>query len=225
MLFLVLAAIFFAGIHLGVAGTTWRDRAVAVLGEGAYRAVFSIVSLAAIVWLVMAYKDAPFVATWGILEWWKPIAMILMLPAFLLAVTGLTTSNPTIVGEEGRVARPPEGIVRVMRHPFVIGVGLWAVVHLIANGDLASFIFFGSLAVTALAGTVSIDAKRRRALGPAWLSFAAQTSIVPFAAIAAGRTRFKPDEIAAWQWVAAIITYGLFLGGHSYIFGVSPLPG
>jgi len=89
-----------------------------------------------------------------------------MLPAFLLAVIGLTTSNPTIVGEEGRVARPPEGIVRVTRHPFLIGVGLWAVVHLIANGDLASFIFFGSLAVTALAGTVSIDAKRRRALGP-----------------------------------------------------------
>jgi uncharacterized membrane protein len=40
-----------------------RDSAVAALGEGAYRAVFSIVSLAAIVWLVMAYKDAPYVAT------------------------------------------------------------------------------------------------------------------------------------------------------------------
>jgi len=34
-------------IHLGVAGTMWRDRAVAVLGEGAYRAVFSIASLPA----------------------------------------------------------------------------------------------------------------------------------------------------------------------------------
>jgi uncharacterized membrane protein len=113
--------------------------------------------------------------------WWKPVAIMLMLPAFLLAVTGLTTSNPTIVGEEGRVARPPEGVVRVTRHPFLIGVGLWAVVHLIANGDLASFIFFGSLAVTALAGTVSIDSKRRRALGPAWLSFAAQTSISKYA--------------------------------------------
>jgi uncharacterized membrane protein len=124
--------------------------------------VFSIVSLAAIVWLVMAYKDAPYVATWGILEWWKPIAMILMLPAVFLAVIGLTTPNPTSVGQEGRVARSPEGVVRVTRHPFLIGVGMWAVVHLIANGDVASFIFFGALAVTALAGTVSIDAKRRR---------------------------------------------------------------
>jgi NnrU protein len=65
MLSLVLGAICFAGIHLGVAGTTLRDRAIAALGEGAYRAVFSIVSLVAIVWLVMAYKNAPYVATWG----------------------------------------------------------------------------------------------------------------------------------------------------------------
>ena len=120
MLFLVLAAIFFAGIHLGVAGTTWRDRAVAALGEGAYRAVFSIASLAGIIWLVMAYRHAPYVTTWGVPVWWKPVAIILMLPAFLLAVTGLTTSNPTIVGEEGRVARPPEGIVRVTRHGGIV---------------------------------------------------------------------------------------------------------
>jgi uncharacterized membrane protein len=133
-----------------------RDSAIAALGQGTYRAVFSIVSLATIVWLVMAYKDAPYVATWGIPEWWKPIAIIVMLPAFLLAVIGLTTPNPTSVGQEGRVARSPEGIVRVTRHPFLIGVGLWAVVHLIANGDVGSLIFFGALAVTALAGTVSL---------------------------------------------------------------------
>ncbi len=102
---------------------------------------------------------------------------------------------------------------------------MWAMVHLLTNGDIASFIFFGSIAVTALVGTVSIDAKRRRALGFAWQSFAAQTYIVPFAAITAGRTRFKPDEVAAWQWIAAIITYVLFLGGHSHIFGVSPFSG
>ena len=224
MLSLVLAAIFFAGIHLGIAGTTLRDRAVAALGEVPYRAVFSIASLAGIVWLVMAYKHAPNVVTWGHPEWWKPIPIILMLPAFLLAVIGLTTPNPTIVGEEGRVERPPVGIVRVTRHPFLIGVGLWAVIHLIANGDVASFIFFGALAVTALAGTVSIDDKRRRRLGPAWQSFAAQTSVLPFAAIAAGRIRFKPAEIATWQWAAAIIAYALLLGGHSHIFGVSPFP-
>ena len=58
MLSLVLAAIFFAGIHLGVAGTTWRDRAVGALGENAYRAAFSIASLVGIIWLVTAYRHA-----------------------------------------------------------------------------------------------------------------------------------------------------------------------
>src|SRR5215831_10686815 len=91
MLSLLLAAIFFAGIHLGVAGTTWRDRAVAALGERAYRAAFSIASLVGIIWLVIAYRHAPYVTTWGVPVWWKPIAVILMLPAFLLAVIGLAT--------------------------------------------------------------------------------------------------------------------------------------
>ena len=72
-----------------------------------------------------------------------------------------------------------------------------------------------ALAVTALAGTVSIDGKRRRALGRGWQSFAA---------IAAGRTRFNPGEIAAWRWIAAVIAYALMLGGHSHIIGVSPFP-
>jgi uncharacterized membrane protein len=224
MLSLILAAIFFAGIHLGIAGTTLRDRALGALGLGGYRALFSIASLLGIIWLATAYKHAPYIATWGVPQWWKPIAIILMLPAFLLAVMGLRTPNPTAVGMEGLAARSPEGIVRVTRDPLLIGIGLWALVHLVANGDVASFIFFGALAVTALAGTVSIDAKRRRALGPSWQSFAAQTSIIPFAAIAAGRTRFKPGEIAAWRWATAVILYALFLGGHAHIFGVSPFP-
>jgi uncharacterized membrane protein len=79
-------------------------------------------------------------------------------------------------------------------------------------------------AIVALAGTVSIDAKRRRLLGGAWESFAAQTSIVPFAAIAAGRNRFVPREIGWWRWVIALLAYVLMLGGHAPVVGVSPFP-
>ena len=142
MLSLLLAAIFFAGIHLGVAGTTMRDRAVAALGQNSYRIIFSIASVFGLVWLVMAYNRAPYVVTWGMLEWWKPFAIILMLPTALLVVIGLTTPNPTSVAQEGRLAEAPQGIVRVTRHPFLTGVGLWALVHLIGNGDAASLVFF-----------------------------------------------------------------------------------
>ncbi len=224
MLSLLLAAIFFAGIHLGVAGTTIRDRAIAALGQSGYRVAFSIATVVGLTWLVMAYNRAPYVVTWGMLEWWKPFAIILMLPASLLVVIGLTTPNPTAVAQENRLAQPPQGIVRVTRHPFLTGVGLWALVHLIGDGDVASLVFFAVWAVVALAGTVSIDRKRRRLLDGAWEPFAAQTSIVPFAAIAAGRNRFSPGEIGVWRWGAAVIVYVLMLVGHADVVGVSPFP-
>ena len=224
MLSLLLAAIFFTGIHLGVAGTIVRDRAIAALGESGYTVAFSIATVVGLAWLVMAYNRAPYVATWGMLEWWKPFAIILMLPASLLVVIGLTTPNPTAVAQENRLAQPPQGIVRVTRHPFLTGVGLWALVHLIGNGDVASLVFFAVWAVVALAGTVSIDKKRQRLFGAAWEPFAAQTSIVPFAAIAAGRNRFRPGEIGAWRWGAAVVVYVLMLVGHADVIGVSPFP-
>src|SRR5579883_2802715 len=166
MLSLILAAIFFAGLHLGIAGTRLRDRAVTALGAGPYRAVFSVASALCLIWLAVAYKHAPLIVTWGTPGWWKPVAIILMIPAFILAVTGLRTPNPTAVGMESLAARSPEGIVKVTRHPLLMGIGLWALVHLVANGDVASFIFFGTLAINALAGTVRLDAKRRAGLGP-----------------------------------------------------------
>jgi uncharacterized membrane protein len=224
VLSLLLAAIFFAGIHLGVAGTTIRDRAIAALGQSGYRVAFSIATVVGLTWLVMAYNRAPYVVTWGMLEWWKPFAIILMLPASLLVVIGLTTPNPTAVAQENRLAQPPQGIVRVTRHPFLTGVGLWALVHLIGNGDVASLVFFAVWAVVALAGTVSIDRKRRRLFDGAWEPFAAQTSIVPFAAIVAGRNRFSPGEIGVWRWGAAVIVYVLMLVGHADVLGVSPFP-
>ena len=159
------------------------------------------------------------------LEWWKPVAIVLMLPAFLLVVIGLATPNPTSVAQEDRLAQPARGIVRVTRHPFLTGVALWALVHLVGNGDIASFVFFATWALIALAGTVSIDAKRRRLSGAAsWEPFAAQTSILPFAAIAAGRNRFSLREIGTWRWVAALVAYALVLGGHAPLIGVSPFP-
>ena len=102
---LVLAALFFAGIHLGIAGTRLRDRAIAALGQGGYIAAFSIASVAGLVWMVIAYRGAPYVATWGMLEWWKPVAIVLMLPAVLLVVIGLATPNPTSVAQEDRLTQ------------------------------------------------------------------------------------------------------------------------
>ena len=202
---LALAAVAFAAIHLGISGTRVRDRIVSAVGLRAYMVLFSAASVGAIVWLVSAYKGAPYVETWGQLQWWKPFAIALMLPAFVLVVAGLATPNPTSVAQEGLVAQAPQGIVRVTRHPFLMGVALWSVIHLIGNGDVASLLFFASLALVSVAGTVSIDAKRRRALGePAWDVFARRTSILPFAAILSGRNTMSMREMAWWRPAAGV---------------------
>ena len=109
MLSLVLAALFFTGIHLGIAGTAMRDRAIGILGENGYRAAFAVASIIGLGWPVVAYNRAPYFASWGMLEWWRPIAIILMLPACLLVVIGLTTPNLTSIAQEGRVEQPPRG--------------------------------------------------------------------------------------------------------------------
>jgi uncharacterized membrane protein len=222
---LVLAALFFAGIHLGIAGTRLRDRAIAALGQGPYMALFSLASVAGLAAMVISYVQAPYVQIWGMLEGWKPFAIALMLPAVLLVVIGLVTPNPTSVAQEARLVPPPRGIVRVTRYPLLTGVALWGLVHLIGNGDAASLVFFAAWVVVALAGTVSIDAKRRRIAGAAlWDPFAAQTSITPFAAIVAGRTHFAAGEIGAWRWLLALAVYVVLLGGHAHVIGVSPFP-
>ena len=222
---LLLAGIFFVAVHIGVAGTTLRDRVVAAIGDRAYMIAFSLASVGGIVWLATAYAAADYVDLWGQPEWWKLVADVLMLPAFMLVVIGLATPNPTSVAQENLASQPPQGIVRVTRHPFLIGVALWATLHLVANGDLASLLFFGALLVVSLAGPPSIDAKRRRKLGPAtWDAFARQTSIVPFGAIAAGRNTLDAAQIGWWRIGLGVLAYVLFIGGHRHIIGVSPFP-
>src|SRR5271170_4026671 len=88
---LILAALFFIAIHLGIAGTRLRDRAIAFVGQGGYMAGFSIASILGLIWLVLAYRGAPYAPLWGMLGWWKPVADLVMLPAVLLFVIGLIT--------------------------------------------------------------------------------------------------------------------------------------
>jgi len=174
-----------------------------------------------------AYARAPFYYLWSPLAALRPIAYVLVLVAFLFIVIGLATPSPTRVAMEAKLAKGGDaatGIVRITRHPFLWGVALWALVHLVMNGDLASFILFGSLLLLALGGGASIDAKRRRRFGDQWQKFAAATSNVPFAAIAAGRNRLGPAlaEIGVLRPLIAVAVFALVFVLHGRLFG-SPL--
>jgi uncharacterized membrane protein len=214
MLNLVVASAYFLLIHFGVSGTRLRDALVAGLGAGPYRGAFSLATLLGIAWMIYAYRRAPAVPLWGLLPGFHPAANVLVFIAFLFIIIGITTPSPTVAGMESTLAEGPNivrGMIRITRHPFLWGVALWALVHLVVNGDLASLILFGSLLLLALGGTLSIDAKRRRKFGEQWTQFANVTSDVPFAAITSGRNRLGPAlvEIGVWRPLAATVVYAV----------------
>ncbi|HJY37911.1 MAG TPA: NnrU family protein [Steroidobacteraceae bacterium] len=220
---LIAAAVFFLAIHFGVSGTRLRDRLVGVLGERAFRGLFALASLVGLIWMARAYSHAPHVVLWGQLVALKSIALPLVLIAFAFVVIGISTPSPTTAGMESQLTREVQvrGITRITRHPFLWGTALWALVHFAVNGDAASSVLFGSLLLLALAGTASIDAKRRRNYGERWEQFARETSNVPFAAIAAGRNRLGPAlrEIGIVRPLLALVVFALVFALHGRLFG------
>jgi uncharacterized membrane protein len=223
---LVLAVSFFLGLHLLVSGTPLRAAIIARTGAQPYLGLFSLLSLLGIAWMVMGYRRAPMVPLWAPLPGGRVIALVLTLLAFLLVVIGLTTPSPTVVGGEQQLERadPVRGILRVTRHPFLWGVALWALAHLLVNGDLASALLFGTFFALALLGPMLIDRRRAGALGARWESFVATTSSVPFAAIVAGRNALRVGELGIWRIVLALVLFVVVLELHPWLFGVSPLP-
>lgn len=221
---LVLAALVFAGIHLFVSGTRLRDRLVANLGENGYRALFSVVSAAVLAWLIWSYGQVRVPQLTPLVEI-RALAAVLMFLAFVLIVLGLMTPGPTVVGGEKLLQREnaARGVHRITRHPFLWGVGLWALTHLLFNADLPNLLFFGTFAVVAVAGTFSIDAKRARLYGEAWSRYASRTSNLPFAAIVQGRNALAPGEIGVVKIAIAALAYGAFAYFHARFFGMPPL--
>jgi uncharacterized membrane protein len=230
MINLVAAALVFILIHLLISGTRVRDAAVATIGQGPYMGLFSLASIVALTWLIFAFgaarSDPASTVLWTSPPALRWVQLVLQFLAFMLVVPGLATPNPTSVAQQGLVDRPDavKGMLRITRHPFLWGVAIWAFGHLLVNGDIAGLVLFGSLLALALFGTVSIDHKRRRALGERWDAFAAQTSNVPFAAILAGRQTLNLGEIGWWRLALAVVLYAALLAANPYAFGVSPLP-
>lgn len=211
--------------HFAISSTGLRARLIAKLGEKSYLGLYSLLSLALLVWIIFAYRRAPSIPLWSLSDALRWFALIVMAPAAILYVAGLASPNPTAVGADAKlVAAGPTGIFRITRHPFLWGTGLWGIVHMATNGEAAALVLFGGMTALALIGTRMIDAKKKVALGPAWDRFADQTSNLPFAAILAGRNRLAIDEIGAKRILGGLGLYVVLLIVHPYVFGAAPLP-
>ena len=224
MFSLIAACTVFVGIHIFVSGSPLRARLVDAVGERVYQGAFSVASLAALVWMAMAYRTADYVPLWTAPVGLRHLVSLLMLVALFFAVAGLTAPNPTSAGQKIDPGNPARGITRVTRHPFMVGVAIWGIAHLIANGHLAALMLFGSLTVLAIAGPHLIDAKLKARAPEAWLKLADATSWLPFVAILQKRNRLALGEIGWWRPLLALAIWALLLvWAHGFIFGLDPL--
>ena len=218
---LVIAGIAFCGSHVLLSSTGLRGSLRDQLGERGFLAVYSLTALVTLAWFLMAYAHAPTILLWPRQMWMALVPIVVMPLATVLLVAGYTTPNPTAVGME-RAARaddPAPGMLRVTRHPVMWAIGLWAISHMIANGDLRSLLFFGAFAALSLGGTLLIDRKKRLALGSNWSRLAEVTSNLPFAALVTGRTRLRWRDISLLRLIAGLLLYAVLYNAHALIAG------
>ena len=225
---LIAAMALFVGGHFLLASAPLRDPLVRRFGERGFMLLFSVVAIAALVWIIEAYLAAPYIEVWlpGPAFFWVPVAVLPF--ALLFAIAGVTGPSPTLAATgdslwQGR--DPTAGIIRITRHPFLVGVALWAGSHLLVKGDAASMVLFGGMLVLALGGMWHIDKKKEARLGAEWGPILLTTSIVPFAALATGRTTMDWRGLGWWRIALALIVYVGAGYLHPVWLGVVAWPG
>ena len=224
------ALALFVLIHVGISATGARRALVGGVGEGPYRAVFSLVSLGLLIWLIQGFaamRADPFdplnEPLWSPPAWLRWPAIALSLLGVTLVVGGLFSPGPTLAGFEKRGlarAEPAYGVLRITRHPFMWGVTLWAAGHLLANGERFALMLFGALGLMVLFGTRSIDRKGRARDAESFARFEAVSSNVPFAAILQGRNRLALGEVALPLMVGLAAAL-VIAWAHERLFGAA----
>jgi uncharacterized membrane protein len=129
---LIIGLLVFLGPHVFVTQRKARAALIARVGEWPYRALFALVSIAGIVligWGFADYRAHGLIPVWTPPGWTRHLTVALVWPAIILVTA----------------AYIPGDIKRTLKHPFLAGVKLWAVAHLISNGDLGGIILFAAI--------------------------------------------------------------------------------
>ena len=223
---LALATAAFVGGHFILSSVPARQGLIGLAGENGFRGIYTLVAVINFVWVLYAYGAAPYVELWPLRDVSRMVATVILPFACLFAVVGITTRTPTSIGGENLLddPHPVRGIATITRHPFLWGVALWGIAHIIANGDVASLILFGGFTVLALGGMAHIDYRRREGEHSGWGPVAMRTSAIPFLAAIEGRTKIDWAGIGVTRPLAGITVYVVFLAAHGSLFGVPAVP-
>jgi uncharacterized membrane protein len=187
MTYLILGLIVFLGAHsIRMLADDWRTRTRQRLGEGVWKGLYSLVSLAGlalIAWGFDAARDQPLVL-WAPPSFMRHVAGVLMVLSFVLLAAAYVPGNR---------------IKSRLHHPMVLGVKVWALAHLLSNGMLVHAVLFGAFLVWAV---FNFRAARRRddVAGTVYIQGRARPTVI---AVVLG--------VAAWA-VFAFGLHGLLIG-------------
>jgi uncharacterized membrane protein len=146
----IIGLVVFLGAHVFVSLRGKREALIAGIGRGHYLGLFSLVSIIGLVLIgygFARYRAEGIIPIWYPPAWTRHIVVALMWPASIAVVA----------------AYIPGDIKRVLKHPMLVGVKIWAAAHLCANGDLGGIILFGSVLVWAVYDRITL--KRRADVG------------------------------------------------------------
>ena len=142
MILLSLGVLLWAVVHLFVSiGAEARTGLVGRIGVGPYKGLFSLTLVGALVLIVWGWKTSLPTALWLPPAGMRHATMLLMPFAVILFIS----------------ARAPTDIKQLIRHPQLTGVKLWAVAHLLSNGETRSIILFGGLLAWAVLEVIFIN--------------------------------------------------------------------
>jgi uncharacterized membrane protein len=168
MAYLVLGLVIFLGVHsVRMVAEGWRTRTMARVGEGAYKGLYSVVSLLSFGLIVYGFglaRQQP-VQLWSLPFGMKHVASTLMLVSLVLLTAAYVPGNQ---------------IKARLHHPMVLSVKTWALAHLLANGNLAHVVLFGAFLAWAVWNFVAAR-KRDQAGGvtyPAGMAGATMLTVV-----------------------------------------------
>ena len=147
MVWLILGLVIFLGIHsVRIFAPGLRDAQVKSMGLGAWKGTYSLIALAGLIFIIWGYGQARMEAgqLWVPSLWLRHLAVFLMLVSFVILP----------------LAYLPSGVLKpLLKHPMLLAVKIWALAHLLANGDSASMLLFGAFLAWAVIDRISV--KRR----------------------------------------------------------------
>lgn len=213
---LLIAAIAFVGSHF-LMSHPLRAPMVRALGNSLFLGVYSLVSIAALIWMIAAYRAVPYEpGAWDTGDGIWAAATALMWIGSVLFFGSLlgNPALPAVIAEPLNDKRP-RGVFAITRHPMMWGIALWGVVHILIAPRPANVLLCGAIIFLALIGAALQDHKKKRLLGADWKRWMSRTSYLPF-----GRGFAMPGPVAliggTLLWLAAMYGhrwFGIFGAG------------